>query len=272
MDLLMREDAPLSGEDWATLDHVVVETARRYLQGRRIVPLFGPLGAGLPVIPANKLSGFEPGGMITADACDLLELKQASQDFRLTYRELETAQRLGIPIDMAAPAAAAYHLAMKEDRRVFQGCAEHGVSGLLSTAGSQALKAGSWAKAGGIFADIVKALGALSAAGFPGPYAVGLSPTVYAQAFRPMGPGEQIEMTLIQDIAKAGVVQTPALGDKQLVVLEAGSLNMDLVVGGDMQTAYLGPQGMDHEFRIFESFALRVKRPGSIAVVTSGTG
>ena len=270
MDLLMRDEAPLSAEDWGRLDGVVVEVARRYLMGRRLVPLFGPLGAGLPVIPANQLSGFEPGGMITADACTLLELVELNQDFKLTYKELETAQQLGIPMDLAAPAAAAFRLAMREDQLVFAGCKNCGTAGLLNTPGGLTLKGGSWAKAGGIFADLVKALGELGSAGFPGPYAVALSPTMYATAFRPMGPGEQIEMTLIADIAKAGVVSSPAVGDKQLLVLEAGSMNMDLVVGGDMRTAYLGPQSMDHEFRILETIVLRVKRAQSIAVVTAG--
>ena len=270
MDLLMRDDAPLGAEDWARIDNVVVEVARRYLVGRRLVPLFGPLGAGLPVVPANQLSGFEPGGMITADATALLELVELNQDFRLTYKELEIAQRLGLPMDLAAPAAAAYRLAMAEDALVFQGCKKCGTAGLLSTPGSLALKGGSWAKAGGIFGDLVKAIGELGSAGFPGPYAVALAPATYAAAFRPMGPGEQIEMTLIADIAKAGVVGTPALGDKQMLVLEAGSMNMDLAVGGDMRTAYLGPQDMDHEFRILETVVLRVKRPQSLAVVTAG--
>ncbi len=270
MDLLMRDDAPLSSEAWETVDRVVVETARRYLMGRRLVPLFGPLGAGLPVVPANHLSGFEPGGTVMADACDLLALCQLEQDFRLTYRELETAQRLGIPLDMAAPAAAAYRLALAEDAVVFGGCEGCGARGLLNWPGGQTVKGSSWAKAGSIFADIVKAIGALNAGGFPGPYAVALSPATYASAFRPMGPGEQIEMSLINDIAKAGVVSSQALGDKQLLVLEAGSLNMDLAVGADMRTAYLGPVGLDHDFRIYETVALRVKRPGSIAVVTAG--
>jgi hypothetical protein len=33
-----------------------------------------------------------------------------------------------------------------------------------------------------------------------------------------------------------------------------------------MTTASPGPEGMDHLFRVFESMALRVKRPESICV------
>ena len=44
-DFLMRGDAPLSGEEWAKLDKVVIDVARKLLVGRRIVELTGPLGS-----------------------------------------------------------------------------------------------------------------------------------------------------------------------------------------------------------------------------------
>ena len=45
-DYLMRDAAPLSAEEWAKLDEVVVNTAKTLLVGRRFIELTGPLGAG----------------------------------------------------------------------------------------------------------------------------------------------------------------------------------------------------------------------------------
>lgn len=39
---------------------------------------------------------------------------------------------------------------------------------------------------------------------------------------------------------------------------------IDLAVAQDMITAYVGPEGMDHRFRVLESLVLRVKQPGAI--------
>jgi uncharacterized linocin/CFP29 family protein len=43
--------------------------------------------------------------------------------------------------------------------------------------------------------------------------------------------------------------------------------NLDLVVAQDLVTAYLGPENMDHHFRVLESLVLRIKRPGAICAL-----
>ena len=43
--------------------------------------------------------------------------------------------------------------------------------------------------------------------------------------------------------------------------------NVDLVVGQDVVTAYLGNEGLDHRFRIFETLAVRIKRPGASCIL-----
>ncbi|HEY3398135.1 MAG TPA: family 1 encapsulin nanocompartment shell protein [Armatimonadota bacterium] len=268
MDLLARSDAPLSAEEWETLDTVVVETARKYLVGRKFIPVFGPLGAGLPLVPAPELTGFEAGAQISTAGSKFLNLAPLHKDFLLKYMDLETGQRLGLPIDYAPAAAAAYALALQEDQLVFNGCRECGLTGLLNAPGSQTVAAGDWSAAGALFADVVKAIDALGSAGFPGAYAIALSPADYALVHRPLAPAATLEIDLLRDVAQSGVYPAPALtGCGQVVVLETGSLNMDLAVGMDVQTAYLGPDNLNHPFRLMETLALRVKRPQAIVVI-----
>jgi len=57
------------------------------------------------------------------------------------------------------------------------------------------------------------------------------------------------------------------LGDDRGVVVALGPHNLDIAVVQDLVTAYLGPNGMDHEFRVMESIALRIKRPGAICTL-----
>ena len=42
-DYLMRDDAPFSEKEWAKLDELVVDVARKLLVGRRFIHLTGPL-------------------------------------------------------------------------------------------------------------------------------------------------------------------------------------------------------------------------------------
>jgi len=50
MDLRMRDDAPLSTQEWHAIDDVAVQVARGSLIGRRFVRLYGPLGAGVQAV------------------------------------------------------------------------------------------------------------------------------------------------------------------------------------------------------------------------------
>ena len=267
MDLLAREDAPLSAEDWLVLDNLVVEVGRKYLVGRRFIPVFGPLGAGLPVVPSPELVGFAEGEAIVSPKTPLTHLARLQKDFVLKYEDIETSQRLGLPLDLAAAAAAAYVVAGQEDDLIFNGCKECGAGGLTNAKGVQKIKAGSWAAAGGVFADVVKALDALASNGFPGPYAVAVAPPVWALTHRPLAPAPTLESDMIADVAKVGFFSAPALNPKQAVVLEAGSLNMDLAVAMDFTTAYLGPDNLDQPFRVMETVALRIKRPQATVVI-----
>ena len=258
MDFLARDDAPLTPEQWATLDVVVTETAKRFLVGRRFIPLYGPLGAGMPAIPMTRLL-VESGQPIADLGGGLLDLAEISQDFIVTWKALETAQRLEIPDDWAVAAAAAYQVAIKEDALVF--------SGLLNAPGHQGFPAGDWSVPGGVFDGVARAIAALVPAGHPGPYALVVSPNTHAALHRFYGNGGVMEIAMLADLAKSGVFVTPELTDAQTLVIETGSLNMDLAVGLDVRTAYLGPADMNHPFRILETIALRIKRPTSIVVI-----
>jgi len=266
-DLLAREEAPLSSEEWARLDQVVVETARKYLAGRKFIPLYGPLGAGLPAVPAVALTGLEGEGSIGAPSGGLLPLKRLQKDFVLEYEALEMAKRLDLPLDLSAAAVAAHVVATQEDDLIFNGCPENGSPGLLNAKGVQKVEAGSWDTAGALLADVIKAMEALGSAGFPGPYAVVVAPSVWAMAHRPLGGGQMLESMVIESVAKAGFLAAPAMSPKQALVLEVGSQNLDLAVGMDLQVAYLGPDNLNHPFRVMETVALRIKRPQAIVVV-----
>jgi len=56
-EYLLREDAPLSKEDWGRIDNTVVEVAKRLLVGRRFIQLFGPLGQGVQFVTVDRLDG-----------------------------------------------------------------------------------------------------------------------------------------------------------------------------------------------------------------------
>src|SRR4051794_35742388 len=140
-DYLLRDQAPLTREQWERLDKAVEETARRALVGRRIVPVSGPLRAGIQVVAEDVFRGADRGtvdllgeadpGVIRASGRRFLPLPMLYKDFRLHWRDLETQREMHLAIDTGPAEAAAAVVARTEDDMIFNGSAEQGLEGLL---------------------------------------------------------------------------------------------------------------------------------------------
>jgi uncharacterized linocin/CFP29 family protein len=268
-DYLMREDAPFSDEEWAKLDEVVVDVARKLLVGRRFIHLTGPLGAGVQTVPVPTVGRGEAGEgeVIQVTGHKFLPLPLIHQDFRLSWRDIEASRRMGWPLELSPAAAASAACARAEDELIFHGHPEHGYEGLLEATDRHTVPLSNWDESGQAFADIVAATEALVADGFYEPFAVVLSPALYAKTQRIARGIGRLESRLIQDVAEGGLFRSAVLAEDQGLVVAMGAHNFDLVVAQDLITAYLGPENMDHNFRLMEILALRIKRPGAICIL-----
>ncbi len=249
---LMRDDAPLSHEEWERIDRVVTETAQKILVGRRFVPVAGPYGAGMQVVPADTYQGGK-GWQRT-----FLPLEEINHDFTLAWRDVEASRQYGLPLELGVAGMASAACAQAEDKLI--------LGALLGAKGRNSVPLSNWDEMGNAFADVVAAREKLVSANFFGPYAVVLSPALYAKTQRIYKSSGRLEIKMIKDVAKGGVFQSPLLKANQGFVISQGPQNVDLVIGQDLVTAYLGPEGMDHNFRVLESLALRIKQPGAICV------
>lgn len=279
-DFLDRSSAPLSDEDWRQIDNIVVEVARRQLVGRRIIPVFGPLGAGAQDVDYDVFAGTDEAVVSTlGESTDPVHarrrvhehLPMIFKDFLLYWRDIESSRLLNNPIDLGAAAAAASFCAQKEDDLIFNGNAELGYPGLTTVEGRQTLKAGDWNEAGAAFNDVVAATRMLLTEGFYGPYALIVNPHAFSQMQRVYANSGVLEINHVREIATGGVFQTPLLRNKLGLVISMGIQNFDVAIGQDLVTAYLGPEKMNHPFRVLESLVLRIKRPGAIVTLEGPT-
>jgi len=276
-DILFRSDAPLTADEWTQIDQTVVSVARRLLVGRRFLDIFGPLGAGLQDVDYNvygpsgeaaiSLLGDEDANPIQPLRRTHEHLPMIFKDFVLFWRDLETSRRLGSPLDTGAAAAAASFVAQKEDDFIFNGNESYGFQGLLNAKGAHAVDAGDWMDAGSAFRTIAAAVQTLLADGFYPPYAVIVNPVAYAQLQRVYECSGVLEIQHVRELVQDGVYQTQAIRHQTGVVISLGPQNFDLAIAQDIITAYLGPEGLNHPFRVFETLALRIKRPQAICVL-----
>jgi uncharacterized linocin/CFP29 family protein len=256
-DYLMREDAPITEEVWAAIDEMVVTVVTKILVGRRVIDLVGPLGWGVEVAPLFAFTE-EDGAAIATPTTEYAQLEEIAQEFVLRGKQIAISRQTPFGMDLGAVAIAATGLAKAEDGIILGGLASRGeCSGEL----------GDWNTMGGPFRAVADAIAQLRATGFDGPFAAIMSPAMYARLAGLFEYGRR-ELDLVQSLLAAGIYQStdPAVAE-QVLVLSPQPWNMDLVVGQDVTTAWLGNEGLDQRFRVFETLILRLKRPGAVCVL-----
>jgi uncharacterized linocin/CFP29 family protein len=280
-DYLLRDDAPLTHDQWQAIDRIAIERARAALVGRRVVPVEGPFGGGVLAVPDDRLEGTARGRIdllgdeedaVRVERRDMVPLALIYKDFWLHWRDLEANVHLGQPMPASSVAAAASACARAEDELVFNGDARLGVAGLRTVEGRQTLALGDWGQMGRGFEDVVEGIRLLTEAGFVGPYALVLSPRLYAQLNRVFANTGVLEIEQIEKLVRHGVYRSAVLPEPCAVLLETGAQTADLAVGLDLSVAFIESTNMNHRLRVVESVALRIKRPAAICTFEAGDG
>ncbi|MDF1512741.1 MAG: family 1 encapsulin nanocompartment shell protein [Anaerolineae bacterium] len=242
--LYMRDAAPLSQEEWAALDHVIVEVAQQFLVGRQFINLVGPLGPGQELVPVGS-----------GEKRKFLPLQLIQQDFTLMWRDIEASRASGFPLEIGPAAQAAITCVRQEDQMIFD---------TLLKAAEKSVALSDWDSEETPLSDVVKATELLVKDDFFGPYAVILSPSMMTKTQRVSTAAGMLVSKMIKGVAKGGIFQSPLLEKDQGLVVSLGQYNLDLVVAQDLVTAYTGNEGLDHLFTVLESLVLRIKRPGAL--------
>lgn len=276
-DFLGHAENPLREEEWARLNETVIQVARRSLVGRRILDLYGPLGAGVQTVPHDEYSGVSPGAVdivgeqetapVFTDARRFKTIPIIYKDFLLHWRDIEAARTHNMPLDVSAAAGAAAFCAQQEDELVFYGDPKLGDEGLMNATGRLTVSLGDWSVPGAGYNSLVEAARKLNEHGHYGPYALVLSPRLYSMLHRIFEKTGVFEIETIRQLASDGVYQSNRLRGDSGVMLSTGRENFDLAVSMDMSTAYLGAERMNHPFRVLECLILRIKHPDAICTL-----
>ena len=212
---LGRDDAPIEAATWKLIDDVMIQAAKSQMTGRKILPIEGPFGFGLKVIPMGDYTIDD--GIVGSTAIPVTMIRT---EFSLAKRDLAAYERDHIVLDTTPVACAAMDAAEKEDRILFSGLP--GIDGLLNAEGAGSLTLTKWDKVGAAADQIINAVTKLDEAGFHGPYSMALAPALYNLLFRRYPQGDGTELDHIRSIVTDGVVKAPALR-KGGVLLASGS-------------------------------------------------
>lgn len=273
-DFLQRDQAPLTNSQWSALDAAAVSTARSSLVGRRFLSLVGPFGPGVEALPSDALSGTgtgvvdllgnDEGEAIGIEHRRYLPLPLIYKDFWLHWRDLESSRQFGTPLETNKAAAAAAACANAEDRLIFDGDTSLLLPGLRNVAGRQTLPMRDWGAEGQAFADVVDGVRTLTDNSFTGPYALAVSPQLYAQLNRVFDNTGVLELEQVEKLARRGVFPSSVLPEPAALLVDSSAQNADIAVAVDLSVAFVESTNLNYRFRVVESLVLRIHRSSAI--------
>jgi uncharacterized linocin/CFP29 family protein len=282
MDKLHRfPDAPFNAEQWESLEQTVIESAKRQLVGRRFIDIYGPLGEGVQTVVNDIFARPEMGnlslhgeetGLSQPTSRVNLTIPMLYKDFILYWRDIQQSKSMDMPIDFSPAANAAQQCALLEDDLIFNGSNLFHLPGLMNVKGRLTHIRSDWMKSGNAFSDVVEARNKLLSMGHSGPYALVVSPSLYALLHRVHEGTHVLEIEHVRELMTDGVYQSPVIAGEAGVVIATGRQNLDLAIAEDFDTVFLDYENMNYLFRVYECLALRIKRPSAICTLEDPNG
>ncbi|MEM4485139.1 MAG: family 1 encapsulin nanocompartment shell protein, partial [Sulfolobales archaeon] len=188
----------------------------------------------------------------------IIPLEEISKTFIISQRSIEYSRQYRQPLDLSSALSILIGFALDEDRKILEK--------ILGVEGSIQMNISSWEEPGRAVEEISRAVQELIRSNAPQPYILFLSPSRYTRLLAVYERTGVMELTRVKTLVKE-VVQTPILPDELALVVSSSYASLDLVLGGDTEIDYVGPEDGGHKFRVWETLALRIRNPRSIAVL-----
>jgi hypothetical protein len=131
MNNLHRELAPISDSAWTQIEEETTRTLKRYLAGRRVVDLEGPVGTSLSAVGTGHLRMITaPAKGIVARQREVKALVELRVPFELDRQAIDDVDRGANDSDWQSAKDAARQIAFAEDAAIFEGYAAAGIEGI----------------------------------------------------------------------------------------------------------------------------------------------
>jgi uncharacterized linocin/CFP29 family protein len=259
--------APFGAELWKAIEEAAISTARDVLSARRILNVEGPHGLGLTALETGREESFpsqsEHGA--TALVSRLLPVPFISQPFVLSTRLVAATTDMHQPLNMRPVEDAAQAVAVREEEFLYNGQSDLQLPGLLTVNGRNTHHGGDWSSLDRVLDDLITAVNILDDKGYRGPYGLALAPALYNNLFRHYPGTDFLQIQHIERLCTRGIVKA-AIAGGVLVAPDVGPI----VLGQDLEVAYISPAPAHYNFAVSESLALRIEAPDAICTIAPG--
>jgi uncharacterized linocin/CFP29 family protein len=247
------------------MEEAAVSAARDILTGRRIIDVDGPYGLGLTSLEVGnddlcRQPGPEEASAVLSHA---LSLPMIYRRFSLSRRRIAAFKEMGQPLNLKVVEDAAQAVAMREEEFIYKGQPDFHVYGLLTATGRNTLQGGDWTSVDQVLDNVIAAVNTLDSKGYRGPYGLALAPALYNNLFRRYPGSDLLQIEHLKRLCTRGIVKADIDGGV-LVAKDVGTI----VLGQDLQIAYLSPDAAHENFAVTESLVLKIEAPDAICTIT----
>jgi uncharacterized linocin/CFP29 family protein len=253
---LLREHAPITEQGWGLIDDEARERLTPALAARKLVDFAGPHGweRSATNLGRTRALANAPGDGITAAQRRVLAMVELRAPFAVSRAELRDADRGAEDFDLDALDAAARRIAIAENRAVFHGFAEAGITGIAQAATHEPIPLGENCEL--YPRHVARAVETLLRAGVDGPYGLALGSEAYQRVLETSEHGGYPLLDHLRKIVGGPLVWSPGVEGAVVVSQRGGDFALE--TGEDFSIGYDGHDAEAVQLYLVESLTFRV--------------
>ena len=254
MDNLHRELAPISDAAWADLEEEARRTFRRHVAARRIVDVTEAGGFELAAVGTGHMQALDAQAEgIVAGVRLSQPIVELRAPFTVDRQQVDDVERGAKDADWQPVKDAARRIAFAEDRAVFEGYADAGITGIRAGSSHPSIPL---PKATSNYPGaITQAVTGLQLAGVEGPYTLALGPAAWVAVNGASDEGYPIR-DHISHIVDGDIVWAPAIDGAFLLSSRGG--DFELCLGQDLSIGYQSHDATTVELYFQETLTFQV--------------
>lgn len=235
MNNLHRDLAPITDAAWEEIEQEARRTFKRWIAGRRVVDLVGPTGPQLAAVGTGHLSDLtSPADGVIARQRQAQLIVELRVPFRVSRAAVDDVERGSQDSDWQPVKDAVKQIALAEDRAIFHGSPEAGITGIVASSDNEPVSVPADVRE--LPEAVAKAVSELRLAGVDGPYSLLLSADLYTAVSETTDHGYPIRDHLAR-MLDGEIIWAPALDGALLLTTRGGDYALHL--GQDLSIGYL---------------------------------
>jgi uncharacterized linocin/CFP29 family protein len=257
---LLRSHAPISDDNWSSLDDEARERLTAALGARKLVDFLGPKGWEYSSTNLGRVGAVSatPCPGVSALQRKVLPLVEVRAEFAIKRAELRDDDRGAPDADWEPLDTAAHDIAVAENKAVFNGWAEAGITGIVQASPHQGLTLPG--EADGYPRPVASAVQALLQSGIDGPYGLALGSECFKRVAETAEHGGVLLRDHLRKILHDGpIVWAPGIEGGVVVSLRGEDFQFES--GQDLSVGYLEHDRETVTFYLEQSFSFHVATP-----------